>query len=320
MKRVIRQLAVCALAVAQFATISPAAENPDDLAGQGPGISHVPVFTVARGQPVVIGATVTEKKAPVAKAVLYVKLFEVQKPIEYPMQAGESNLWQATIPGQVLLPVDHFWYHIEATDTLGAFTDTAWQPVNIVDALAKAGAAAAAAKGGSGGGIGGAAPWIIGGALVLGGGYAIYENNNDDGSGSKSPEPGPASPPTKKKSTSSNGGGDDTSPPPPPPCILTGGEQAFYDNLNPFEKFSTPIEIVVCGTCTNATVTAVGSWGEVDQITGYTNPRCVMGNPSLTLFLNKPESPPDVPESETISVFSNGQLIDSIPWPSSDFY
>jgi hypothetical protein len=312
------------LAIGLAAPCLRAAEDStaaDEQPGEGPRIAHTPVFQVLRGQPVTIATEINTNKAAVKDATLYVKLTEIQKPIEYPMQNAGSNLWQATIPAPALLPVDRFWYYIKATDVLDLFSDTAWQPVSIVSRLAKGTVAASVAgQSGGGGAPGGSAPWLIGGALFLGGGAAIIAGNSDDDDNDDDPpgNPAPAVSPTSSndKNDDSGGGSDDSDS--EPPCELTGNEQVLYNHLSPFGKDGgLPIEIVVCDACPDARIVVIGSWGSSDIQDAYNNPSCSTTDPGVILELPKPEGF-DGCESESIVVLSNGRVIDTIPWPDCD--
>ncbi|MFH0952934.1 MAG: hypothetical protein V1873_01250 [Verrucomicrobiota bacterium] len=248
-----------------------------------------------RGTPVVIAAELIPGKSPVDSAALHVKLTEIQKPVTYPMKdEGERN-WQTTLPAELLMPVDHFWYYIEAKDAHGV-TDTPWQPVRILESSAGEHQASFSHRAGR---------WAAGVALLLGA-WAIIDHNSGSSDGS-APDLGA---PTGGGPSGSGEDEDEDD------CEETGRETVDYSKLSPTGDFgSDPIEVVVCGACPDATISARTTWGADAEIRRYNNPGCVIGDDSLTLFIEKPEKTPDVPNSETISIYENGHRIDTRPWP-----
>jgi hypothetical protein len=267
-----------------------------EVTGGGPTIGHIPLVSVLRGAPVIIAAELIPGQSPVDSATLYVKFREVQKPVTYPLKnEGERN-WQTAIPPELLIPVDHFWYYIEARDAHGV-TDTHWQPVRILEPSAADHQASFARR---------VVPWLAGLAALLGG-AAIVANNSDSGG---NPAPAAAGPPSGGGAPS-GGGGDQNND-----CEKTGKETVNYRNLSPTGDFgSDPIEIMVCGACPDAKIAADTTWGVSARIKHYSNPDCVIGDDHLTLFLEKPERTPPVPNSETIEVYENDHRIDMKLWP-----
>lgn len=315
------------LALAGWAGVAraeePASDKPVDP--DAPLVGHVPVTTAVRGVPVDISATLHAQAGSVLTSqTVLVRLTDVGTPMPYSMvgKDGEENAYHAVLPVTAIEGVTVFWYAIDARDSQGRIGGTPWIRVVIIEPIAVEGAIApedaAAAAGGTGGGKTLA---IVAGALLLGGGAAVLiENENDDGSGGGDddedlPPPPSAAPP-------SNNNPPPPSPPAPPaptntPCTgLTGSESVTYDNLSLCDN-GADIEILVCGTCPNATIEASGNWGESDSITGYNNPSC--SPTAQRLLVPKTDGFP-TPGSHTLTVFSNGQVIDSIPWPPlSDF-
>lgn len=298
------RLLALAFAGSVLCSVSAFAAKDNVVDERRPIIAHVPVTTVLRGQPAEITATITPQGGLVTQAQVHVKLALAGKPIIFPMTPATGEVYKAVVPVSLIKSIHRFWYFIHVYDSNGRVADTLWHEVRILDGanIEGGGAAAAGSSGGSHKGW-----WIAGGALVAGGVVAaVVANNDDDGGGHTSPPPA-SSPPPKKKQSSDKNDDDET-----PPCILTGSERVQYFGLGPFDEQTT--RILVCGTCPNATIRATGSWGASDEKTNYNNPTCVDTDTSLQLFLYDPiDLPP--PNSETINVYANGVLIDSIPWP-----
>lgn len=297
---------------------APASSNQAEhvVDAKRPIIAHVPVTTVLRGQPADITATITPQSGSITSAVTQIKLTLVGKPISFPMNPGTGDVFKVLIPVSAIEGISEFWYFIHSYDSNGHMADTIWHRVRIIEAGADSGAVGA--------GFLNTKTAVIGGGLLLAGGItaAVIAHNDDNGGGSDSGSGGSTTPPpTQKKMSpgrSSGNNNDHDSPSPPatnePPCILTGNERVRYENLDPYFS-SSPIGVVICGTCPDATISASATWGASDSQSNFNNPTCNLDNSSLKLFLSKPDGTPPC-ESQTISVYSNGQLIDTITWPS----
>jgi hypothetical protein len=158
--------------------------------------------------------------------------------------------------------------------------------------------------------------------VLIGGAAAVIASDDDDDNGGGSPAApsGAAVPPPPKKQTGNgggaNGGDRDLSGLTNVLCRTTGNEQVTYERLSLCES-SDDILILICNTCVNTAIRAVGSWGVSDTRTGYTNLGCNSDAPRLALL--KPDGFP-TPLSETITVYVNDVVVDSIAWPpQSDF-
>jgi len=327
------------LAVSIFAIVcgtfsaSPALGEQGDSDPEGPKIKHVPTTAVARGVPVKIAATITPEPGSVLTSqVVLVRITDAGTPTEHAMQgSAEDNLFSLVLPVSLIKNINVFWYAIDTRDDQGRIGGTIWYRVLIADPVrmgagiygkggseaAAAGAAAGAAGGGGGGGGIGTAGIIVGGILLGGGAAVILEDNNDDGDD----DPPKVLPPEE---TGGRNDDDDEDSPSPPACTgVTGNETVSYENLSlcgSFGKGAVALDnimILVCYTCPNATIEAVGSWEASDQISGFSNPSCSPTVPIL--LLPKPDGFP-TPGTETITVYANGIQIDQIVWPPlSDF-
>ena len=280
-------------------------------------IVHAPITTVLRGQPAHVAAEIKAGPGTTVTSVFtFVRITDVGKPMPYRMSAGGSDGGFATdIPVSLIRGVNRFWYHIHAADAAGGIADTPWYPVNIIDG----------ANPGDGGG-GAAGAWttrktalVAGGLLLLGGGgAAIIAANDDDGHKQDAPDTGGgAAPPPKKDNPKPDSSDHTSSPPPVTPCVVTGSEQAYLvsGTDNPFDA-GTPLQFYVCGACTNASIHVVGSWGSENTVGPYNNASC---DPGTTIPLGKPRASPPA-NSQTIEIYSNGSLIFSMTWPSSDWF
>lgn len=299
------------------------AEDPPPSQPDAPLIKHVPVTTVLRGQPAHIVASASgQAGAVVTSMTTHVRITDVGKPIVYPMSVGGDGQQSANVPVSLIRGVHRFWYFVEARDSAGRFANTPWYPVRVIDG----GEGGGGAGGGGGSGLS-TAGFLAGAGALIGGGLAIIAANDDGGGGGGGgatvlPPAPPAPDPVPPKS-----GGGDQSPEDedddeeehdaPPACVTTGSENVVLDSgsLDPFSP-GTPISLYVCGACSNATIRVAGSWGEETTVGPYNNPTC---SPDEVITLEKPGTPPYI-GTETIEVFSNGVLIFSTTWPSSDFF
>lgn len=320
-----QSLVILAFAVFSASTVMGEQGDSDP---EGPKIKHVPTTAVARGVPVKLVATITPEPGSVLTSqVVLVRLTDAGTPTEHAMQAtSEKDVFSLVLPVSMIKGVNVFWYAIDARDDQGRIGGTIWYRVVIADPVRmgagvyeKGGAAAAAAGagGGAGGGGIGTAGLVVGG-LLLGGGAAVIIADNDD----DDDDPPKVLPPeeTGGRNDDDDNGGSST----PPSCTgVTGSETVSYENLSLCGSFDRGviaqdnIMILVCYTCPNATIEAVGTWDESDQISGFSNPSCSPTVPIL--LLPKPDGFP-TPGSETITVYANGIQIDQIVWPPlSDF-
>lgn len=290
-----------------------------------PKITHAPVTTAIRGVPTLLHCSVEAYGLLLTQKVARVRLSESGTPSTLQLVKADDG-YEALVPVPMVEGIHAFWYSLDLSNEKGETSSTVWQRVVIVEAAAdgKGGASASAAGGGGGGGGGGAgggaaggaggaggegignnpATWIGGGILLIGAGFGINElvdgDSGSGGSGGKNPPTIVTNKPTKRQTTS------------PYACTgLSGLEQVTYENLT--VSNNSPIIIRVCRTCTNATISAYGSWESDDEIANFNNPNCNGGAP--TLSLNKPGFTTEPNGTYTIDVYSNGQLIDSIPWP-----
>jgi len=296
-------------------SIPVAAEDAEEE--KGPRIIHEPVIRLCRGVPAIFRAQIKSEGESITSAVVRVKAQIVDPVVTFPMADHGTNLYQSIVPVDWYGSIHRFFYSIAAADSAGETNGTPWLPVQVINC-----AEAASTVAGAGGGGGKAL--LIGGAVLLVGGTtaAIIENNNDDGGG------GPKNAPTETGNEKSGGGGSSNDrprfpnfPPAPPeepeepePCVLTGNETVSYSGEYIFDE--SPIVITICYTCSNATISASTTWGESDTIPNAPNDDCQRNN--AVLILNEPSEPDCAAEYETISVFSNGQLIDTLLWPRPD--
>jgi hypothetical protein len=289
-----------------------AADPPAEGVG-APTIKHAPVTTVVRGQPAHIAADIAAMPgATITSVVTFVRLTDVGTPVRYPMTRGSGDgVFATDIPVSLIRGVMRFWYHVHAEDSSGRIADTPWYPVNIVDG------------GELGGKAGGAGGWftarnaaIAGGVALFGGGAALLLDDDDDNNDNPTTGGGAPtatnSPPRKSEPKDDDDNDHDNTP---RVCVLTGAESATLvsGSDDPYD-LGNPIQFIICGTCSNATVRVVGSWGEETTVAPFNNPSCSPDNP---VPLTKPPATPYTADSETIQIFSNGSLIHSLTWPSA---
>jgi hypothetical protein len=279
--------------------------------GGGPAVTHAPVSTAVRGVPVHITATIEAATgAPVTSAVVLVRLTDAGTPIRTTMNRGGDGAYTAILPVSMFRSVSVFWYAIDARDAQGEVGGTPWMRVVIADPMTQEGGGGAAAAG---------VNWkkaglIGGGLLAAGGAVAIIAAQDDDDDSSPAPT-GTTPPPKNTSPPPSSSGGDE-----PPDlsgltnviCQTTGRETVSYENLSRCEGLAD-ILIRVCFTCVNADIRATASWQEEDIITGFSNVRCSTSVPVLRI--RKPPTAFPTPGSETINVYVNDVLVDSVVWP-----
>lgn len=308
-------LVVCGL-------VSGAAAQPHRVqaAGGCPTVLHAPLVNVVRGQPAVITATVDCPTGTVGDVILQVRVTDLGKPTPIPMTSAGGGVYKATVPLSMLQGLVRFWYFIDARGTNAdgdeSTAQTRWYPVNIIqhgEAGQGGGGAGAGAGGGSGGGGGNTLLWVAGGAAVVGGAVIVENNNDDGGSGGDGGGNGGGTP---ADSPDGNGNGDENGD---EPCVNTGFEQAFLTDRE-FCFGGSPFRIFVCGTCPDSTIVVTATWGDSVVLTNVQELPCPPSKVP-TVLLEKPDDYfPDGPNSETISVFVNGTLIQSFSWPSVDEY
>ena len=300
-------------ASAETKAVSEVAEAVKDA----PAVNHVPVTSILRSVPVSLSAIITASAgSTITSAVVLVRLTDVGTPVSIAMKGADDGAYNATIPVTLFEQVKVFWYAIDVRDSESRIGGTVWYRVIIIDPIDPGAGGSAAVATSSGWGKGGAA--AVGVGLLVGGGIALEHHNDSGSSKSGNNSPSSSAPPP---SNTGSGGGNTTTPPPnnpdPPPCTTTGIETASYENMTLYcdeVQSYDDILILVCNTCPTASVSATASWGASDIITQYSNTGCSQTAPKLRL--EKPPANGFVnPGDYTISVFVNGNLIDSTPWP-----
>jgi len=299
-----------------------AEESPGSLAEavkDSPIIQHVPITSTVRGAPVNISAIINAAAgSTITSAVVLVRVTDVGTPMSVPMsgEKGEDNSYAASLPVAMFEQVQVFWYAIDVRDDFSRIGGTVWYRVVILNPIEQGGGSAKAGLTWKQGGA------IAGGVALIAGAAVALEHYNDDGGSSKSGDiPPPSPPPPPPPANNNNNGGNVTPPPPPPtnppPCVLTGNESASYENMTLYcdeVESGEDILILICFTCTNASISASATWGASDVITSFSNTSCSPTVPKLQLAKPAPNGFIN-PGDYTISVFVNGNLIDIQPWP-----
>jgi len=165
---------------------------------QRPVISHDPVKTAVRGQPVTILARVTDDSGYVKSATLFYSLSRDAAPFRSVMKSSGTSMYYGTIPASVLEGADSVSYYIEAMDHVDATQETPWYTLKVKDATAAPPAQAGQAptqeplpppqeEGGVSWGtvgiIAGGAAAVVGGAVLLGSGGGGGGDDSGGGSG-----------------------------------------------------------------------------------------------------------------------------------------
>lgn len=305
---------------------APAMAEPEIVSAPDgcPSVTHVPMGTVMRGTPAEVAATITCEAGSVGPVRLFVRLSDVNKPVSTEMAGQGDGVYSATIPVSMFAGITRFWYYVDArgkadpSQSDESVVQTRWYPVTILDAQE--------AEKGTGKEEDSfkrrAVFWVLGGAAAIAGGAAIYDHNHGHSTGGGTTEQPPTPPPAPAPADDSDEDdeeeeeSDDDSSPEPPACVTSGTETVELANTLPCVS-SQDIEIRVCNACPNAILTAAGSWGATDQFIGYNEEGCGTATPAMTLA--KPTTTVNYPVGYfTITVSANGQLIATIPWPSTD--
>ncbi len=289
--------------------------------GGCPSILHTPTVSVMRGTPAVITAKIECPAGSLTDVLLQLRITDAGKPTPIQMSGDGGGAYQAVVPVSMIQGLTRFWYYIDAKGRKGGedtVAQTVWSPVNIIEHAEMSGSGGAAA-GGSGGEGGGAALggkkgllWLARGAALVGGGV-LLENHNDGGSGGGSPPAPTNSPPPRRDDDDDD---DEDKPSPAPPCVTTGGESFDLDSTSPCETID--INVYACGHCTNATIRVTTTWGA--DVSSSPQPARSCPTEIVTLTVPKPIGFPAGVGVETISVYANGVLIGSVPWPNETEY
>jgi hypothetical protein len=270
-----------------------------EAADKAPRIVHQPVGVAIRGTPVHFTAQISPGDAPVTSTVVQIKSYELGPTWKLPMTPSDEGVRDATFPAVDFGGLGYFYYCIAAYDADGDAASSKWLKVKVINPAD--GSSAAAVEAPSKRKLwwwGGAAGAAVAAVLLL----------DDDGNGGDAPPPpppGPAGPSGGGRSRDDDDDDDND-------CETTGKEEVSYGNTT--TDTPSPISILVCYTCPSADLKAVASWGEVARARNAPNDGCGRGN--VVLFIEKPGDAPD-PGSETIEVFSNGNLVGSRDWPDS---
>ncbi len=179
------------------ATLLIAAAVAQDQKNKPPAISHQPVQTAIRGQPLSVLAKVTDDSGSVKTVTLFYSLTKDAAPFRVPMKSSGTSMYYGTIPPSLMTDAESISYYIEALDYVDATSESPWYTVRIRDTSSKeksetearapapAAPVAPAAPKREGanllglGVIAGGAAAVLGGALLV----AANKDSDDDGGG-----------------------------------------------------------------------------------------------------------------------------------------
>lgn len=283
-----------------------------------PTLTHVPLVTVVRGDPAVVAAQIECATGAVLEVTLYVRLLDAGKPTPISMAGQGDGTYQAIVPIALLRGLTRFWYYIDARGKTApgqqeeGVAQTRWNPVTILDA--------ASLEGGGGVGSKKALAWLLAGAGAIGG-AVLWENHNDGGGSGGPPPPPPIAPLAPSDENEEQEEEEEDNDPPNEPiiplCIPTGSASASPASAC---ALTEPIYVEVCSSCSNSVIEVSGSWGAVENRSGYNNEGCGV-EPDAPFVLSQPPGVPGISVGQfTITVRANGQILQTIPWPDSGYF
>jgi hypothetical protein len=183
MKRFLSSLWVFWIVVLGGATVLHAQVN------RPPKIEHGAVTVALTGQPLMIRARITDDSGAVQSATLYYAVSKDAAPFSVRMQPAGTAVYVGSIPDSILQGVPELTYYIEAVDSAGVTSETAWFSVKVQKSSGKAPAPASSGTDSSERPRWITPALIAGGAAVVVGGVMIGLNSSDDGDSSDSTVP-----------------------------------------------------------------------------------------------------------------------------------
>jgi hypothetical protein len=161
---------LCFLLTAWLSGMAGAQERIET--NEPPVITHVPVVTATRGQPIPVEAQVKDNTGDITSVSLFYALSQQAAPIEVPMKATGMNQYAGTIPANFFAQSKNVWYYIQAKDSFEDSAQTTWFPVEIQDQQEKEQPKQGLSKGTK------IAIGAVAVAALVGGGIAIAANNS----------------------------------------------------------------------------------------------------------------------------------------------
>ncbi len=98
-----------------------------------PAITHDPVTSAVKGQPLGIRARVHDTSARIETVSLFYAASRGMTPFRVGMAASGAGVWYATIPGHMIGPTDQLLYYIQAENGIGETKETPWVEVKLQD-------------------------------------------------------------------------------------------------------------------------------------------------------------------------------------------
>jgi hypothetical protein len=206
----------CGLAAVATAAVLLAAAG---AASAKPVITHDPVRTAVKGEPLGLRATVHDAGGRISSVSVFYASSRGMTPFRRDLSTTGAGIWFGTIPGHLIGPGSNLFYYVHADNLEGESTDTDWVSVRVIEpgvsaadmpsaksvaqrsqrASSPAPAAAAASRSPAqqSGQVGEKtssdrnkyllpAALIVGGAAAVGGGIALASHSGGGGGGSSS--------------------------------------------------------------------------------------------------------------------------------------
>lgn len=116
-------------ALAAAATLLAAA----GAASAKPVITHEPVHTAVKGEPLGLRATVRDAGGRVSAVSVFYASSRGMTPFRRDLSTTGAGIWFGSIPGHLIGPGSNLYYYVHADNLEGESTDTDWVSVRVIE-------------------------------------------------------------------------------------------------------------------------------------------------------------------------------------------
>ena len=116
-------------ALAAAATLLAAAGS----ATAKPVITHEPVLTAVKGEPLGLRATVRDAGGRVSSVSVFYASSRGMTPFRRDLSTTGAGIWFGSIPGHLIGPGSNLFYYVHADNLEGESTDTDWVEVRVIE-------------------------------------------------------------------------------------------------------------------------------------------------------------------------------------------
>lgn len=120
----------CGMAVVAAAATLLAAAG---AASAKPVITHDPVYTAVKGEPLGLRATVRDNDGRISSVSVFYASSRGMTPFRRDLSTTGADIWFGTIPGHLIGPGSNLFYYVHADNLEGDSTDTEWVTVNVIE-------------------------------------------------------------------------------------------------------------------------------------------------------------------------------------------